>query len=138
MSCYFTPDALIKVYRSEIESPAAIALLQETPPPLRLSSLHCLELDLELRSSPNASKHWHDDQALGLYEFVDASVTGLVSRALELATDSTIQMDPATWLHLATALELSCTEWVSFDPIARSAASAAGLKVLPAGLDLAA
>lgn len=136
MSRYFTPAALVKVYRSEFHSTVAIALLQETQPPLRLSSLHRLEMDLQLRTSPNALKHWHADQATGLYEFAEASLTGLVSRALELATDSASQMDSATSLHLAAALELGCTEWVSFDPISRLAATETGLKVSPTILEI--
>ena len=134
MTRYFTPAALAPLYLPGGESDSVVALLREAPPPLRITSLHSLEMVDRLRASPRAAGLWQQDRRAGYFEVNELSLGDLVRRAEDLVLFGPKLISPLLLLHVAAALEMECAEFVDFGEPLRAAARRAGLRVLPESL----
>lgn len=134
MTRYFTPGALAALYLPGEWSHSVIGLIHETPPPLRITSLHLLEMAEQLRDSPRALDLWRQDRRAGYFEVSELALGDLVRRAETLLPDTSESITTIGLLHLAAALEMECAEFVDFAGSMREAACAAGLRVLPEAL----
>lgn len=143
MSAYFDTSVLVQWYVLESGSAAAVALRTRTAPPILLSPFHRVELTAALRlkvfrrelSSVVATQALGDFEAeeqAGLFESAELAFGALCRRAEDLADSYSDQLGVRSLdvMHVASALELKCREFVTADLRQGELAKACRLKVI--------
>ena len=144
MSTYFDTGVLVKSYVREIDSPAAVALIEAAGDPVWFSHLHAVELPNAIRLKRFRREITPAQEAAALDALrADLNSCRLARPHYDLATafiraeqlsakhSGHVGCRSLDILHVATALEAACAEFVSFDERQRKIAAAEGLKVLP-------
>ena len=144
MSAMADSSLIVALYLNEADSARADAACASVAPPVRLTDWHRVEIaNAFQRAVKNARitreqatllwQDFTDDVAIGRFEIVQVDHAAVLSRTLTLtqkhtATSGTRSLD---LIHIASALEIGATDFLSFDNRQRDAAKAEGLKVLP-------
>jgi len=144
MSAYADSSFLVKLYLREPETPAALAAVTAAGKPLAFAGLHRLEVSNAIRrcaASRKASKRQavrafqtlRRDLRTGFYTTSAVRWESIYRRALRLSRKhaETLHVRSLDLLHVATALEIGATEFLSFDDRQRKTAKAEGMNVLP-------
>ncbi|MFZ4594897.1 MAG: type II toxin-antitoxin system VapC family toxin [Verrucomicrobiaceae bacterium] len=141
---YLDTGFALKRYVQEPNSPAASTALLPYTPPLPLTDT----LEMELVNALHGKVHRRElteaerdlclasfeaDIVAGFWQRVTLGPSSLRNRVVNLSTRHTPTLGTRTLdlLHVAAALELGCTDFLSFDNRQRQAAQAEGLNVLP-------
>ena len=143
MSAYFDTSVLVQWYVLESGSAAAVALRTRTATPILLSPFHRVELTAALRlkvfrrelSSVVATQALGDFEAevqAGLFELAELAFGALCRRAEALADSYSDQLGVRSLdvMHVASALELKCREFVTADVRQGELAKSCRLKVI--------
>ena len=144
MSAYADSSFLVKLYIREPETPAALAAVTAVEKPLVFNTLHRLEVSNAIRrcaacgkasqrQAVRAFQTLRRDLRTGFYTTSAVGWESIYRRALRLSRKyaGTLHVRSLDLLHVATALEIGATEFLSFDDRQRRTASAEGLKILP-------
>ncbi|MEI6052148.1 MAG: type II toxin-antitoxin system VapC family toxin [Opitutaceae bacterium] len=142
MRAYFDTSVLVQWYVLEAGSAAAVALRTQIAPPVPLTPFHRVELMAALRlkvfrrelGSLLATQALADFEAeveAGLFEPVDLAMGAVCRRAEVLVASYAEQLGVRTQdaLHVASALELKCRDFVTADSRQGELAAACRLKV---------
>jgi predicted nucleic acid-binding protein len=134
----------IKQYVQEPNSDVAREALRAFVPPLYLTDFLEMEIVTALHGkvfrkelSPlecdKCLANFHDDIAAGFWQRVTLGPISLRNRVISLASKLTPTLGARTLdlLHVAAALELGCTDFLSFDGRQRQVAQVEGLDVSP-------
>ncbi len=144
MNAYFDSGVLVKSYCLESNSPEAISLIDGEPLPFPLTHLQ----EAEVRNALRLKLFRQEVSSLELDEslrLLDGDINagrlercrfneGAVYRRAETLSrhyTATVGARTLDILHVAVALEIGSTRFVSFDQRQRAIAKKAGLKVLP-------
>ena len=141
---YADSSLLLKLYLREPETPAALTALNRAAGPVLFTALHRLEITNAIRRNL-AARHIRRSQALkalqtlrrdlrsGFYSQPAIDWPPVFQRAERLSRRhaGTLAVRSLDLLHVALALELQSTEFLTFDERQRRAAQAEGLKVMP-------
>ncbi len=144
MSTYFDTGVLVKIYCREPDSPAAIALAQGAVAALPLTHFQESELRNALRlkvfrkevsagEMREALANLDRDISEGRCVRPGYSISHVFQRAETLSLHHTVQTGARILdiLHVAAAIEIGATKFVSFDQRQRAVAKKAKLKVIP-------
>jgi predicted nucleic acid-binding protein len=144
MSSYADSSFLVKLYLREPETPAALAAITTAERPLAFIALHRLELTNAIRRCAASGKvtkrqglrafqSLRRDLRTGFYAKKRVHWDSIFIRALRLSRKhaDTLHVRSLDLLHVASALEIRATEFLSFDDRQRRTALAEGLTVLP-------
>jgi len=144
VNAYFDSGIIIKTYCLETDSPSATALLKAEQIPLPLTRFqetetrNALRLKLFRREiTPEALDEslqaFTGDIQNGLFQIVPIDETALHRRSESLSRLHTATVGTRTLdvLHVAAALEIGATRFISLDARQRAMAKKAGLTVLP-------
>ena len=144
MSGYADSSFLVKLYLREPETPTALAAVTTVGMPLAFNDLHRLEVSnairrcsasgkVSRRQAARAFQALRCDLRNGFYTTSAVRWAAIHRRALRLSRKyaETLHVRSLDLLHVATALEMGATEFLSFDDRQRRTASAEGLNVLP-------
>ena len=145
MTTYFDTSIVIKGYVNEVNSSAAVEIIEANKTPIPFS--HMLEIELrtgirlkhgrgeitatEMKASLQAIE---SDLGSGILTRPDYDLEAIFIRAEILSSKHAAETlaRSADILHVAAAMEAGCTSFASFDERQRKIASVAGLKVIPA------
>ncbi len=143
MSVYFDTSVLVRWYILEEGSQAAVALRANFAPPIPLSPFHRVELKAACRlkvfrrelgslAATQAMSDFQTEVQAGLFETVELSLGTLCERAELLADAYSDQLGVRSLdiIHVASALELKCREFVTADTRQADLAKACRLKVI--------
>ena len=141
---YLDTGFALKRYVKEPNSPAAKTVLLAYSPPLHLTDILEMEIVNALHGKvfryemtecerDQCLDAFHADIVAGFWQRVTIGAASLRNRVIAIASLRTATLGCRTLdiLHIAAALELGCTDFLSFDHRQRSAALAEGLKVVP-------
>jgi predicted nucleic acid-binding protein len=144
MSATADSSLIVALYLNEADSARADVACAFVAPPVRLTDWHRVEIanafqravKNERITAEQATLLWQDftdDVALGRFKIAQVDHAAVLARTLTLsqkhtATTGTRSLD---LIHIASALEIGATDFLSFDYRQRDAAKAEGLKVLP-------
>jgi len=144
MNAYFDTGVLVKNYSYEQNSEEAISLILAEAAPLPLTPLQEAEMrnsfrlkvfrkETDLAAIQVSLSLLEDDLRQGRLERVSHDSNAVYQRAEALSRLHTVATGARTLdiLHIAAALEIGSTRFVSFDQRQRNIAKKAGLKVLP-------
>lgn len=144
MNTYFDAGVLLKAYVPEPDSNVADALILEAQPPLPLTHLHEIEMRNALRLKRGRREITQAELRGALRNFQADITAGRLERpAYDLvvvfhkAEELSARYSAATLarsldiLHVAAALIIHASTFVSFDERQRKVARRAGLKLLP-------
>ena len=142
-SIYVDPSALLKLYLKEPESRAMTAWRTKAGDPLVVTHHGRVELTnsiglamyrgiIAAETRDAALAALDDDFAQGRYEQADLLWRATLKRADELSRQHTASLGCRSLdvLHVASAIELELTHFVTFDVRQKQLARAAGLKLL--------
>lgn len=138
---YLDTSVLVSLHIRDANTPAAISLVTAATDALLISSLTEMEAlnafnlrvfrkEISPASRDSAVHDLCDDiqsGVLNLELLPDSAYTRAKALAPELTP--TLGIRPVDLLHVATAIELGASTFLTFDPKQRSAAQAAGLRV---------
>jgi predicted nucleic acid-binding protein len=145
VTTYFDTSIVIKGYVNEVNSPAAVEIIEANQPPIPFS--HVLEIELrtgirlkhgrgeitaaEMKASLQTVEN---DLACGILSRPEYDLEAVFTRAETLSSKHAAETlaRSADILHIAAAVEAGCTSFASFDDRQRKIAALAGLKVIPA------
>ncbi|OYW72142.1 MAG: hypothetical protein B7Z37_25790 [Verrucomicrobia bacterium 12-59-8] len=135
---------LLKLYLREPETPAALAALNNVAGPVIFTPLHRLEIvnairrnlasqRIHRRQAQSALQTLRSDLRSGFYLQPPLDWTRVFQRAHQLSRKHArrLLVRSLDLLHVALALELGATEFLTFDDRQKQTASAEGLKVAP-------
>ncbi len=144
MSAAADSSLVVALYLNEADSTRADAACASLAPPIRLTDWHRVEIANAFQravknsriTAEQAALLWlafTDDVTTGRFEIVQVDHAAVLDRTLTLtqkhtATTGTRSLD---LIHIASALEIGATDFLSFDHRQRLTASAEGLKVFP-------
>lgn len=144
MSATADSSLIVALYLAEEDSARADAACAAVAPPILLTDWHRVEIANAFQravkngriTATQAKLLWQDftdDINTGRFEIATIDHAAVLNRSLELtqkhtATTGTRSLD---LIHIATALEIEATDFLSFDHRQRQAGSAEGLNVLP-------
>ena len=144
MSATADSSLIVALYLQEGNSPLADAACAAAPRPLYLTDWHRVEIANAFQravlngriTAAQAALLWQDftnDIALGRFEIVAIDHAAVLARTLALTQKHTATLGTRSLdlIHIATALELAVTDFLSFDTRQRQTASAEGLNVIP-------
>jgi predicted nucleic acid-binding protein len=144
LKAYFDTGILVKNYCNEANSRDAISLILAETPPLPLTPLQEAELrnvfrlkvfrgERSLTDLRVSLSMLDDDLREGRMERMIYDMSAVHRKAEALSEQHTCTIGTRTLdiLHVAAALEIGATRFVSFDQRQRAIAKKAGLKVLP-------
>lgn len=142
MTAYFDTSVVTKWYLPEPDSADALRIRQRFAPPAILTHLHRVELatawhlkvfrrEISKGIVEQALGHVEDDVAAGLWELPAYDLVEVFARAESLSRrhTSTLGARSLDILHVAAALALSSSAFVTHDDRQASLAKAAGLCV---------
>ncbi|TLD71122.1 type II toxin-antitoxin system VapC family toxin [Phragmitibacter flavus] len=135
---------IVKLYLKEANSPQALALLASLSPPIFVTTWHVLEVSNAIQRAvfvggitpAQASQLlsiFDSDLRNGVFNLVEIDHDAVLELARRLTLNHTpvIGTRSLDVLHVASAIELEATDFVSFDQRQRDAAKAEGLNILP-------
>ena len=135
---------IVKLYLKEANSPQAFALLASLPPPILVTAWHVLEVSNAIQravfvggitpaQAAQLLANFDSDLRAGVFKLilVDHEAVLESSRRLSLKYTPTVGTRSLDLIHVASALELGASDFVSFDQRQRSAAIAEGIRVFP-------
>ena len=144
MSATADSSLIVALYLNEADSARADAACASVAPPIRLTDWHRVEIANAFQravkntriTAEQATQLWQDfsdDVATGRFEITQVAHTAVLARTLTLtqkhtATTGTRSLD---LIHIASALEIGATDFLSFDSRQRQTATAEGFNVLP-------
>lgn len=144
MSATADSSLIVALYLAEIDSPRADAACAAVPPPILLTDWHRVEIANAFQravknariTDVQAAQLWRDftdDIDTGRFEIAVIDHAAVLARTLALtqkhtATTGTRSLD---LIHIASALELAATDFLSLDHRQRQTASAEGMNVIP-------
>lgn len=144
MSATADSSLIVALYLAEVDSARADAACAAVPPPILLTDWHRVEIANAFQravknariTDVQAAQLWQDftdDINTGRFKIVVIDHAAVLARTLALtqkhtATTGTRSLD---LIHIASALELAATDFLSLDYRQRQAASAEGLDVIP-------
>ncbi len=144
MSATADSSLIVALYLAEADSVRADAACASMPPPIWLTDWHRVEIANAFQravrnariTAAQAAQLWQDftgDIAAGRFEIVSVDHAAVLTRTLALtqkhtATTGTRSLD---LIHIAFALEMNASDFLSFDNRQRQAACAEGLNVRP-------
>ncbi len=144
MSATADSSLIVALYLNEPDSLRADATCAAVSPPVLLSEWHRAEIANAFRravlhgriTDAQAAQLWQDfnaDIAAGRFLIVALNYTTVLACVLSLSETHTATLGTRTLdlIHIATALEIQATDFLSFDQRQRQAASAEGLNVMP-------
>ncbi|HRQ90454.1 MAG TPA: type II toxin-antitoxin system VapC family toxin [Bacteroidia bacterium] len=144
MQAYADSSLLIKLYVREPNSPDALALVRGIGKPLLYTPLHQLEIAGAIRCNVKrgvltASKAaqalllLRRDLNAGVYVFPSLDWSRVFNRSQQLSRRHSrpLLARSLDLLHIACALELGVSDFLSFDDRQRKAAEAQGMRILP-------
>lgn len=142
MSVYFDTGVLLKTYVTEKNSTAADALILQATPPIPFTHFHEIEMRTAFRlkrgrgeiteaEMKGALRDLQADINAGLLEKPAYDLPDVFHKAEELSTKyATITLARSLdILHVAAAMVIGATDFVTFDKRQASLATKAGLKV---------
>ena len=143
MNAYFDTSVITKWYLPEANSAEALRVRARFSPPATLTHLHRLELltawelkafrrEIARQIIDRAWSHVEDDLAAGIWELPVYDLTDTFSRAESLSRKHSASLGTRSLdvLHVATALVLSATTFVTADPRQAKLAKVVGLRVV--------
>ncbi len=147
MIAYIDTALFVKAFVLESDSPEAIRLLEEIGEPFNYSHLHELEIPNAIRlkrfrgeitkaQETAALRIFRADVDAGRFERIKYDLAAVFIRAEQLSAKCSVAVGTRSldlW-HVAAALEVRCTTFVSYDFRQRRAAEVFGLRVLPLSL----
>jgi predicted nucleic acid-binding protein len=135
---------IAKLYLKEANSPLALGLLASLPPPISLTAWHILELSNAIQRAvfvggitPSQAfqmlASFESDLKTGVFLLVKVDHEELLesARLLTLKHTPVIGTRSLDLLHVACAIQMGVSRFVSFDQRQRNAARLEGLDVLP-------
>lgn len=135
---------VVALYLNEADSPRADAACASVPPPIRLTDWHRVEISNAFQravkngriTSEQAALLWQnftEDVAMGRFEISQVDHAAVLARTLTLTRKHTASTGTRSLdlIHIASALEIGATDFLSFDNRQRQTAAAEGLKVMP-------
>lgn len=144
MSATADSSLIVALYLNEADSTRADAACVSVAPPVRLTDWHRVEIaNAFQRAVKNARinpkqatflwQDFTDDVALGRFEIVQVDHAAVLARTLMLTQKHTARSGTRSLdlIHIASALEMGATDFLSFDYRQRDAAQAEGLQVFP-------
>jgi predicted nucleic acid-binding protein len=144
MAAYADSSLLLKLYLREPDSPAALAAVGQINAALWFTPLHRLEITNAIRRNAasgkvrlpqavRAMRLLRQDLRQGRYTLAKPSWEAVFRRAHRLSAKHarTVQVRSLDLLHVAAALEVGATDFLSFDDRQRRTAAAEGLNVMP-------
>jgi predicted nucleic acid-binding protein len=147
LSAYFDTGVLLKVYVEEPESAIADRLVLQAEAPLPFTHLHEVELRTALRLKlgrkeitaselNSALRHLQSDITAGRLQKPVYDLAAVFHKAEDLSAKYATETLARSLdiLHVAAALVLGASEFVSFDERQRKIARRTKLKVLPSTL----
>jgi len=142
-STYVDPSALLKLYLHQPDSAAMNAWRARTRVPLALTHhgrtevvngicLAAFRGEISTEASKDALASFDEDLAAGRYVLADLLWRAALQRAAELSRRHTPALGCRTLdvLHVASALELGKSRFLTFDTRQRALARAAGLRLV--------
>ena len=144
MSATADSSLVVALYLNEADSVRADVACASVAPPIRLTDLHRVEISNAFQravkngriSAEQAELLWHDftaDVLAGRFEIVAIDHATVFARTLALTQKHTAITGTRSLdlIHIATALEIGATDFLSFDNRQRQTAISEGLKVIP-------
>ncbi len=144
MSATADSSLIVALYLAEVDSARADAACAAVPPPILLTDWHRVEIANAFQravkngriTSSQAAQLWQDftdDVTVGRFEIVAIDHAAVLTRTLTLTQKHTAKTGTRSLdlIHIASALELGATDFLSFDHRQRQAASAEGLNIAP-------
>ncbi len=144
MSSTADSSLVVALYLQEGDSARADAACSAVPPPLLLTDWHRVEIANAFQravkngrvTALQAAQLWQDftaDVTAGRFEIVAIDHAAVLARTLELTQKHTATLGTRSLdlIHLASALEMGASDFLSFDHRQRQAGSAEGLSVTP-------
>lgn len=141
---YVDSSILVKGYVREADSSQAIEILEIAGFPLLFSHFHQIEIpnairlkrfraEITLAEEEAAIEDFRSDIKAGRLARLEYDLGRVFHRAEELSSihSAVIGTRSLDLLHVATALEVGCSAFASFDARQRKLADISGLKVLP-------
>ncbi len=148
MNAYPDTSFLFSLYVPQLHSPRASAHFKAMTEPLQMTSLSRFELtnaiqlatfrkSIPARNAQAAFAAMAEDLASGAFTLVPCDWAAVHSRAFQIAVKYTGKGGHRGFdiLHVATALELGVTDFLTFDFRQAALAKAVGLRVKPNGND---
>ena len=145
MQTYFDTSILLKLYVREVNTPAALEIVQADKRPIPLSHILEIELRTGIRlkqgrgeiTAPamrSALQTIEGDLSSGVLARPEYDLETVYRRAETLSAKhaAATLCRSADILHVASALEAGCTAFASFDERQRKVAALSGLKLIPA------
>ncbi len=147
MTAYVDTGLLVKSYVMESDSPEAIAIIEAAGDPLLFSHVHAVEIPNAIHLKRFRKEITPAQESAAIRAFrADVDAGRLARPAYDLAAvfvraeglsgkhSGAIGSRSLDVLHVASALEARCTEFISFDGRQRKIAAMAGLHVIPSKL----
>ena len=144
MSSTADSSFIVSLYLPEANSSLADAGCNAVQSPIKLTEWHRVEIAnafqraiKSLRITPKQAatlwRDFNDDISAGRFEIVAVDHAAVLARALILCHSVAATMGARTLdlIHIATALEIGVSDFLSLDHRQRAAATAQGLHVLP-------
>lgn len=144
MSATADSSLIVALYLNEANSALADAACASVAPPIRLTDWHRVEISNAFQravkngriTAEQAELLWQDfttDVLAGRFEIVAIDHATLLTRTLALTQKHTSNTGTRSLdlIHIASALEIGATDFLSFDSRQRETATAEGFKVRP-------
>ena len=144
MNVYADTGFIVPLYKAEITSPAAAAVMGRLQSPVWLSPLGELEIhnafqlsvfrgEINSASALHKKQLFAEDRAKGIFLIRPVPASTLYPKAIELAErhSSTLGTRSLELMHVAAALILKADLFLSFNERQRKAAAAEGLEIAP-------
>jgi len=144
MSATADSSLIVALYLAEADSARADATCASLPPPILLTDWQRVEIANAFQravkngriTDAQAAQLWQDfstDISAGRFQIIAVDHAAVLTRTLALtqkhtATTGTRSLD---LIHIASALEMNTSDFLSFDYRQRQAGTAEGLNVLP-------
>ncbi|MBK8038891.1 MAG: type II toxin-antitoxin system VapC family toxin [Verrucomicrobiaceae bacterium] len=144
MSATADSSLIVALYLAEVDSSRADDACASVPPPLQLTDWHRVEIANAFQravrngriTAAQAAHLWQDftgDIAAGRFEVIAIDHAAVLARTLTLTQKHTATLGTRSLdlIHIASALEMRASDFLSLDKRQRQAADAEGLKVIP-------
>jgi predicted nucleic acid-binding protein len=135
---------IVALYLNEADSVCADAACASVTPPIRITDWHRVEISNAFQRAVKNSRItaaqgallWQDftaDVAAGRFVIVPIDHAAVLDRTLSLTQKHTAVVGTRSLdlIHIASALEMGATDFLSFDHRQRQTASSEGLNVVP-------
>ncbi|MFZ4779387.1 MAG: type II toxin-antitoxin system VapC family toxin [Terrimicrobiaceae bacterium] len=144
MNTYIDTSLFVKSFVFEVDSLAAVEIIEAVGEPFVFSHLHQIEIpnailfkrfrgEITRAQETTALRAFEADVANGRFSRPAYDIGAVFTRAEQLSArhSGDIGTRSLDLLHVAAALEASCTAFASYDERQRKAAFLSGLKIIP-------